>query len=458
MLSTRNALFVKSEKARSDANHRHIVRRFLAWAQQSDVGTRAEAASALARSCLSSTLSPALRDEITLAATSFMDDPCVDVRRALAEAVSGARNAPRHLVIALANDEPEIAAAVLARSPLLTDAELVDCAATAGFVAQFAIARRPFLGVGPAAALAEVGQREAVLALIANPTARLTPGALRRLFVRFEDDPEIREALLARRGLPASLKAELALATTNALADIAGPGWTDRKRSETLARETRDATLVAIAAECPAHERAELARTLRERGALTIAVLLRSALSGERGLVAAALAELSGLPQARASAFVGDPGGQGFAALAHRAGLSPQAAVAFRVALGAIDIHGAGPPGGLKPRLVEATLRACEDAHDPALTPIVSLLWRFAAEAARLDVRASVTIAAAAPHLPDELAFAPANDYDAARSAHHEAVRALPAPAVAPGEPIRTRELPAPLQTLPEPIRARDAA
>src|SRR5437763_1045102 len=79
---------------------------------------------------------------------------------------------------------------------------------------------------------AEVGVREAALAPLGNSAARLTPGALRRIFGRFCDAPEIREARLARDDLPASLRADLALATAKALAAFAAAaGWLDKKRA-----------------------------------------------------------------------------------------------------------------------------------------------------------------------------------------------------------------------------------
>jgi uncharacterized protein (DUF2336 family) len=199
-------------KARPSATReRAILRRLLFWAQQADSDTRADAASALARAYLYSDLTPPLRDEFARATMAFIADPCVDVRRALAEAFSSARRAPRRLVVALANDQPEVAAPILARSPLLTDAELIDCVAAAEAAAQCAIARRPGLGCGPAAALADVGKREAALALIQNSGADLTAWTLRRLFARFGHDAEIRKALLARPNVPASLRAELAM-------------------------------------------------------------------------------------------------------------------------------------------------------------------------------------------------------------------------------------------------------
>jgi uncharacterized protein (DUF2336 family) len=429
MFLTRNVLVVARARRPPAAGVPGIVRRFLVWAQQAGAGSRAEAVSALARAFLHSDLDKRSRAEAAAAMSALIDDPSPEVRRALAEAVSGARDAPRHLIVALANDEARVAAPVLARSPLLTDAELVDCAATGDVVSQCAIARRPGLGVGPAAALAEIGRREAALALLGNMAANLTPGALRRIYARFGDDAEIREALLARPGLPASLRAIIALKTAKALAVfVATAGWMDRKRAEKIARESRDAALASIVADCEPKERAELVRTLRRHGALTMALILRSLLEGERELAAAALAELSGQTYARAAAFARDPYGQGFAALALKSGIPRHALPALRSALRAIETQGAGRGEGLKPWLVQATIAACEAERDPALAPILSLLWRFAAEAARTGARAMAHAAAVGPRLPPALAFAPANDDGGARDPAPGAIKALAAP------------------------------
>ena len=460
--STRNALVARRTSPSSAARWRAILRRLLVWAQRAGAETRADAASALARAFLHSDLDPAHRADAAEAMSTLIDDPCAEVRRALAEALSGARDAPRRIIVALANDEEQVAAPVLARSPLLTDAELVDCVATGGLVAQCAIARRSGLGPGPAAALAEVGVREAALALLGNSTAGLTPGALRRIYARFGDHhPEIREALLARDDLPASLRADLAFATAKVLAAFTtAAGWLDKTRAEKIAREARDGAIASIAADCEPKERAELVRTLRERGALTMALILRSLLEGERELASAAFAELSGQTYARASAFARNPYGQGFAALARACGLPRHALTAFSAALAAIDAHGSGRRGGLKTQLVEATIAACEQKRDPALAPILSLLWRFAAEATRAEGRA-IARAAARARLPQNLDFAPANDDGAGAplAAWPEPIRTLPAPIRLPARPADPKEAPPPAsETSARRIRSLDAA
>ena len=134
-----------------------IVRRFLAWAQSADAEARAEATSALARAYLYSDLAAPARAEAVLAMTAMAGDPSVLVRKALAEALCYSGEAPRTLILALAADEPDVAAAVIQRSPVLTEADLVDCAANGDVVAQTALARRPSLPPGPIAALVESG-------------------------------------------------------------------------------------------------------------------------------------------------------------------------------------------------------------------------------------------------------------------------------------------------------------
>jgi uncharacterized protein (DUF2336 family) len=330
--------------------------------------------------------------------------------------LSSASQAPRHLILALAGDEPDVAAAVLQRSPVLTDADLVDCAAVADVIAQSALARRPNLSPGVAAALAEVGEREAILTLIGNREVELRAGALDRIVQRFDDDAQVREALLQRPSLPANLRARIAVAAAKDLS-VATAQWLPCARAERIAREARDQTICSIASSCSGDERRKLVRSLRECGALTPALLMRSLLGGERDLFHEALAELSGLPLPRVAAFTLNPRGEGFAALARKAGLKRHVAPAFSAALAAIKMHGADGDG-LKLSLVQRVIDECERRDDPALGKVLALLWRFAAAAARAEAagfaREAIAAASARP-LPQNLDFSPVND-DAGRA------------------------------------------
>ncbi len=375
---------------------------FLPSAQPANPADRAAAASALARAYLYANLTSAQRHQCAAAMAALLDDRHVEVRRAMAEAFAASRRAPRALVVALANDRSEIAAPLLARSPLLTDAELVDAVAAGDALAQCALARRPFLGPGPVGALAEVGRRDAGLALIDNPDAALSHRTLRRLFERFGDDADIRRALVSRADLPAALKAEIAIL------DAGGPERLSGGAAQ--ARAWRDAALATIAADCPETQLSDLVRALRMRSALTMALLLRSLAGGDRAFFAAALAGLSGVSHARATGFVRESGGSGFAAAALKAGLPRHSLPVFRAALAAISGLGQTVRHGLKADVVGAIIRSCETSGDPSLAPFLALLWRFAAEAARTDARDGMGVPIALPALPTKLDFSPAND------------------------------------------------
>jgi uncharacterized protein (DUF2336 family) len=316
------------------------------------------------------------------------------------------------VILTLAADEPEAAAAVLQYSPVLTEADLVERATAGDVVVQTMLARRSNLPPRATAALAETGRLDVVLALIGNLETNLPTDLLHGVLTRFDDEASVRDALLERASLPAALRARIAVAAAKDLA-IEASQWMASERAERVAREARDQAIAAIASSCRPEERAELARALRVSGALTPAVLLRSLLGGHHGLFAAAMAELSGLPPPRVAAFILEPRGQGFAALARRAGLKASLLPAFRTALIAIKTHSSGSAEGLILELVQRVIDECERRNDLALGKVLALLWRFAAEAAKAEAASFAREAArAAPgdRLPPILDFSPVND------------------------------------------------
>ncbi|RUW23032.1 hypothetical protein EOA38_30375, partial [Mesorhizobium sp. M1E.F.Ca.ET.041.01.1.1] len=96
-----------------------IVSHFLKWIDTARVSERAAAASALARAYINSDLPFEDRCAAEAALTLLLDDVSAKVRQALAEALSMSHHAPPQVIAALASDQPEVAALVLARSPLL---------------------------------------------------------------------------------------------------------------------------------------------------------------------------------------------------------------------------------------------------------------------------------------------------------------------------------------------------
>jgi uncharacterized protein (DUF2336 family) len=369
-----------------------IVRRFLQWVRTAPAGERAEAAGALARSYLYSELSVDDHAAAEGAMLMLLDDASPLVRRALADALAASPDAPPAVIHALAADQPPIAGPVLALSPLFVDADLVDAVATGSPAVQAAVASRAALPRSVAAAIAEVGTAEACLILLENQDADITPFSIDRIAERYGHLAAIREPLLARDDLSAATRHTLVKKLSETLAGfVAGRAWLDVDNALRITREACEKVTVALAAETPDGEVRPLIRHLRDSGQLTAGLVLRALLSGNMVLFEEALAELADLPVARVSGLVNDGGFAGLRALFEKAGLPASTFPAFKEAIEAMREGGfAGEPGGaarLKRRTIERVLTRCENQEFGDLAPLITLLHRFATEAARDEAR-----------------------------------------------------------------------
>jgi uncharacterized protein (DUF2336 family) len=106
-----------------------------------------------------------------------------DIRQRLAEKLSGAPWAPPSLVSILALDDIEIARPIIARSPMLQDADLIRLLVEATLEHQIEVARRPGIGAPVVSAILDQGQPEVMTALADNATAHVTPLHMQRLVI-----------------------------------------------------------------------------------------------------------------------------------------------------------------------------------------------------------------------------------------------------------------------------------
>lgn len=369
-----------------------IVRQFLLWVQTAAPANRAEATSALARAYLYSELGPDDRLAAEAAMTVLLDDPSPMVRRALADALAASHEAPHNVIIALANDQPEIAEFVAARSPLLSDAELIDLAAAAHERVQSAIASRINLSRAVAGAIAEVGGPTACLTLIENFTIELPQLSLSRIAVRHGHLAAVREALLAHELITVEIRQLLVSKLSDTLARfVTHKEWMPEDRAQRVTREACDRATVEIASHSHEDEVGGLVRHLVQSEQLTGTLLLRALLSGNLRFLIEAFAELSGVPGERVAAILSDRTGHGFRALYDSTGLPFGAYRAFRSALEVI--HETGFAGGsygaalLGRRMVERVLTRYEGAPQGEIDYLLAMLRRFAAEAAREEAR-----------------------------------------------------------------------
>ncbi len=383
-----------------------IVQQFLRWMAGAPVARRAEATSALARAYLYSQMSETEREAAEAAMTILLDDPAIQVRRALAEALSRSPDAPREVILALSNDLPDVAAPVLERSPVLLDAELVD--AVAGFADPLpaAVARRIGLGTQVAAAIAEVGSLQACQALAENLEADIPRFSLVRLVERHGTDAVLREALMARPDTPIEIRQMLLKQVGDLLSDhpLVRRGLKD-ERARAVVMEARERATVTLASSAAPHETEALVEHLLQSGQLTAALLMRAVCTGNITLFTAALARLSGLGATRVSSILSSSRGLPVKALLARAGLPPRTHGLFQVAIGVWrdlarevtpTLAIAGNPAVARLLIGEVLDRyqACDGVEADDL---VVMLRRFSAEIARDAARAYMdrTLAAA---------------------------------------------------------------
>jgi uncharacterized protein (DUF2336 family) len=381
-----------------------VFEQFIRWLSIAESAHRVEAAFLLSVAYLDEAVRPDEREGIEAAMTVLLEDPDPEVRDALAQSLAMQARAPRHIVLGLANDLPNIAATVVARSPVLIDAELVDIVATADEIVQVAAASRARVSSSLSAALAEVGGVPALVALIRNPQATVQSFSYRRIVERHGDDPDLSEIMLSRQDLPIEVRHDLLDRLSTALQNlVVNRALVRQERAEEMTREARDKATVALAASASASEVGALVEHLRLSGQLTTTLLLRAACRGNIRFLEEALARLSGTPIARVFALLSEGREAPFRALYKKAGLPGRAYPAFATAI-EVNREAVWPSTGslvdesrFARMVIDRVVQRYQSAETGPPDDLLMLLRRFAAEAARDAARSFAVQAVRAP-------------------------------------------------------------
>ncbi len=131
------------------------------------------------------------------------------VRRSLADHFAERSDAPEDLVIALANDDIEVAHPVLLKSEILHDAELIEIVRHRTMEHQVAIAMRPHVSEGVSDALVETGNDKVVTTLLENDGARISETTMEQLVEASRHKQSYQQPLVQRQDLPSRLAKKL---------------------------------------------------------------------------------------------------------------------------------------------------------------------------------------------------------------------------------------------------------
>ena len=312
-----------------------IVHHFLKWKDSADVARRTNAASALARAFVQSDLEIDDRVAAEAALTLLLDDPSPKVRYALAEALATSAHAPPQIVTALVYDQFDIAALVVARSPVIEQRDLIARARTSSGPLQCLIAARADVSPGLAETVARYGSADSALELLSNPTAPVDETCRRLIAERFGDDPEVRGALLDIPQLEPQLRYRLMKAASAALAESRFVcSLTSEDAARHLTQDGEQRALCALVAPLDTAASADIVDTLRDEGDLTTVLLIRAACMGQIDFLASVFSSLADVAPARVtSIFVNERTNQ-LKALLAGAGMAESVQPVFVHAIG----------------------------------------------------------------------------------------------------------------------------
>lgn len=151
------------------------------------------------------TLSEQERELMSGIMRSLIQDVEMSVRRRLAERLADKTEAPRDLVVALANDDIEVAHPILVRSKLLLDEDLIEVIRFRTLEHQLATASREELSEAVSDALVETENVQVITTLLENENALISKRTLDYLVEQSRKVDNYQRPLLGRKDLDPDL-------------------------------------------------------------------------------------------------------------------------------------------------------------------------------------------------------------------------------------------------------------
>jgi uncharacterized protein (DUF2336 family) len=253
----------------------------------------------------------------------LIDDVEASVRQTLAERLSDRGDAPRELIVQLANDEIAVARPLLIDSPLLDDPDLIEIVRHRSREHRLAVAIRGGIGGQVSDALIATGDGTVIKALLENESATISQLAFEYLVEQARRTDEFHEPLIDHRALPTDLASKVYWWVSANLRDrIVGKFDIDPMAlDETLQVAVRD--MIAEADEQAETGKAnELVEHLWRSNALDSKLLIQVLREGEIPLFEAMYAKITELTPAKIKTLLYEPGGEQLAVASKAARIS----------------------------------------------------------------------------------------------------------------------------------------
>ncbi|MSP00609.1 MAG: DUF2336 domain-containing protein [Acetobacteraceae bacterium] len=263
------------------------------------------------------------------------------VRAALSRALRHSPDLPHEVALRLASDIDAVALPLLADSVVLTDDDLVEMVRRGTQRKQVTIAGRPNLAETVSDALIVHAGEPAVAALMGNNSAGIKEESYDRAMTRFAGSERVKEAMVLRHSLPATVSERLVTLVSLELQErlLKSHALSPGLASDIVLR-SREHAIIHLSAGSSEQDLRQLVAQLNHGGRLTPTLLFRALCMGDIAFFEAAMAEKVNIPVANAQILIHEPSGRGFAALYRKAEMPPAMFDALRSAIQVVDETG----------------------------------------------------------------------------------------------------------------------
>jgi uncharacterized protein (DUF2336 family) len=243
-----------------------------------------------------------------------ISDAELAVRRKLSAQLAEFDDAPSDLVVALANDEIEVAYPILTRSRALEDEQLIEVVQTRAQEHQLAVALRENIPGTVSDALVATNNGKVVTTLLQNATAEISRATLEYLVEQSRRIDAYQEPILRREDLPVDLAKRMYRWVSDALRQYIVENFEiDENELSRLLDDAIEEETGRTEAQQRSDAASRLIAILSEGGQATPGLLLDALEEGEVRLFIGILRQRTGLREVMLMRMLMEPEGEGLA-------------------------------------------------------------------------------------------------------------------------------------------------
>ncbi len=250
----------------------------------------------------------------------------MSVRKDVAERLAKRNDAPRELVLALANDEIEVAHPLLIESTVLHDADLIELVRHRTKAHQLAIAMRRSLSEDVSQSLVDTGDVSVITTLIENENAKLSDSLMDYLVAQSKYVDSFQNPLISRRDLPPNMARKMYWWVSAAVRQHIVKNFSidPSEIDDSIEAVVKDKIEAEITAGDQLNEAEQAAREIDSQGKLTEEFLVTLLKDGEVSLFEASFARSTKIPLKLARRMLYEPGGESLAMVCKAGGFSAE--------------------------------------------------------------------------------------------------------------------------------------